>query len=60
MHSDIHLMLHGLRAGELHRAAGDHLPQKRLRAQLGHVLVKLGLRLLRQPPAPAGCTARLA
>lgn len=60
MHSDIHLMLHRLRAEELRMAATDHLPRERLRNQVGRALVELGLRLLRQPPAPARCTTHLA
>ncbi|MFJ8074675.1 hypothetical protein ACIQ7Q_12270 [Streptomyces sp. NPDC096176] len=60
MHSDIHLMLHELRAEELRTAATDRVPREPLRTRLGLTLVELGLRLLRQPPAPARCTTRLA
>lgn len=60
MHSDIHLMLHELRAGDLRTAAAGQVPREPLRARLGLALVGLGLRLLRQPPAPARCTTRLA
>ena len=59
MHCDIHLMLHELRAGELRTAAAGQLPREPLRTRLGLILVELGLRLLRQPPAQARHT-RLA
>ncbi|MGW2018978.1 hypothetical protein [Streptomyces sp. NPDC001927] len=49
MHADVHLLLHDLRAAELHTAAAtlaEHpLPRTRVRAQLGWTLVELGLRL---------------
>ncbi|MGW7054979.1 hypothetical protein [Streptomyces sp. NPDC054887] len=56
MHSDIHLQLHHLRAGELRREAAGHTPAPRpaptaLRARLGWTMVELGLRLAQQPPA---------
>jgi hypothetical protein len=60
MHSDIHLMLHELRARELRTAAAGQVPRERLRTRLGLVLVAWGLRLLRQPSARARCTTRLA
>ncbi|MEV4682066.1 hypothetical protein [Streptomyces kurssanovii] len=60
MHSDIHLTLHEMRAGELRTAAAGQLPGESLRIQLGRALVEWGLRLLRQPSAPARCTTRLA
>ncbi|MGW7284186.1 hypothetical protein ACWGH4_01600 [Streptomyces sp. NPDC054847] len=60
MHTDIHLTLHELRAGELRAAATGHVPRERLRTRLGLALVEWGMRLLRQPPAQARCTTRLA
>ncbi|MEU9996836.1 hypothetical protein [Streptomyces sp. NPDC050848] len=49
MHADVHLLLHDLRAAELHRAAADTqahpLPHTPVRTQLGWALVELGLRL---------------
>ncbi|MEW2636540.1 hypothetical protein AB0903_34160 [Streptomyces sp. NPDC048389] len=64
MHSDIHLMLHELRAGELRTAAAGQVPGAQLRVQLrtrlGLAFVGLGLRLLRQPPAQARSATRLA
>ncbi|MFG2717211.1 hypothetical protein ACGFW5_02730 [Streptomyces sp. NPDC048416] len=51
MHSDTHLLLHHLRTAELAAKARTPLPSKPpLRAQLGWILVELGLRLTQQPP----------
>ncbi|MFC8920552.1 hypothetical protein ACGF5F_12815 [Streptomyces sp. NPDC047821] len=58
MQSDIHLLLHELRAAELTAAAPGRPARRRpLRAQLGWTLVALGLRLVAAPPPR---TARLA
>ncbi|MFJ3585319.1 hypothetical protein ACIPPS_24260 [Streptomyces sp. NPDC090127] len=49
MHADVHLILHDLRAAELHGLATDTrahtVPRNPVRAQLGWALVTLGLRL---------------
>ncbi|MFF9015242.1 hypothetical protein ACF09C_20030 [Streptomyces sp. NPDC014870] len=49
MHADVHLLLHDLRAAELHDTAtesGKHtLPGTPMRTRLGWTLVELGLRL---------------
>ncbi|MEU9196306.1 hypothetical protein [Streptomyces hundungensis] len=51
MHSDIHLQMHHQRATELAAEARATLPRERhLRAQLGRLLVELGLRLTQQAP----------
>ncbi|MFF8290293.1 hypothetical protein ACF068_13840 [Streptomyces sp. NPDC016309] len=57
MHPDIHLRMHELRAAALRDAAPPRPARRRpLRAQLGWMLVELGLRLV-TPPAR---TARMA
>ena len=51
MHPETHLLLHRLRTAELEASARPALPREhRLRAQLGWILVELGLRLTQQPP----------
>ncbi|QIP86283.1 hypothetical protein GLX30_22150 [Streptomyces sp. Tu 2975] len=60
MHTDIHLTLHELRAGELRAEAAGHVRRERLRVQLGRTLVELGLRLLDQPCGPVRTTTRPA
>jgi hypothetical protein len=52
MHSDTHLLLHHLRAAELAAEVRTALPRepRALRAQLGWILVELGLRLTQQAP----------
>ncbi|MGW6567467.1 hypothetical protein [Streptomyces sp. NPDC054975] len=51
MHADVHLLLHDLRAAELHSTAAHQAnprppaPRTPVRTQLGWTLVALGLRL---------------
>ncbi|MFI8005331.1 hypothetical protein [Streptomyces sp. NPDC086010] len=59
MHCDIHLVLHTLRAAELHEAtAAFHPARPGLRHRMGWTLVELGLRLAQASPVPAR-TARV-
>lgn len=60
MHSDIHLTLHELRAGELRAAAAGQVPREPLRVRLGRTLVELGLRMLDQPTGPVRRSTRIA
>ncbi|MFE9400223.1 hypothetical protein ACFYNY_00405 [Streptomyces sp. NPDC006530] len=51
MHSDTHLLLHHQRAAELAAEAREALPREpHLRAQLGWIMVELGLRLTQREP----------
>ncbi|MER5962470.1 hypothetical protein [Streptomyces sp. NPDC002057] len=65
MHADLHLRLHRLRAGELHRAAAaaarsrtaPHRPSLALRVRLGWKLVEWGLRMATPTGRPAPLAA---
>ncbi|MET9363124.1 hypothetical protein ABZX93_19705 [Streptomyces sp. NPDC006632] len=60
MHSDVHHLLHHLRATELAAGAraaesaaevrAAHPPEHRMRTQVGWMLVELGLRMAQQTP----------
>ncbi|MFF4246720.1 hypothetical protein ACFYY2_19955 [Streptomyces sp. NPDC001822] len=54
MHCDIHLVLHDLRAAELHATAAVFRPARPgLRHRMGWTMIELGLRLTQASPAPA-------